>query len=112
MFRLRHINPRVCRVVKHCCSKRDAPRKTLTIDVDTNLIGLGVSICSSLLVLSAGIVTVLTLRESSFEAQHLHKEYDYLRNKIDLIEEKEMQHEMLIDAIVTEIIELKHIGVV
>lgn len=120
MFRVCQTNPRgiQCSRGKQqrlaTCVKLRARKHTNNegLQVDGNLIGLGVSVCSALVVLSACTVTALTLREAEFETQHMLEDYAKLESKVMMLEDKDVQHELVINALVNEILKLRDIGIV
>lgn len=117
MYSLRHSNLLVksglrrkpSRTVSVCAKRSVSVENTKS---EVNLITLGIAVCSSVAVLSASLVAVLTLREAQFEAQHLEEEFDKLQHKVELLEQKDIQHEAVIEALVLEILKLREIGVV
>lgn len=80
--------------------------------VDSNIIGFGVSICSALVVLSACTVTALTLREANIEKQSFIEDYVELEKKVMVLEDKDVQYEIVINALVNELMKLRDIGIV
>lgn len=67
---------------------------------------------SSVMVLSTCIVMILCARETSMEANTLQEKYNKLHEEIKQLEDKNIEDEMMINAIVGEIIELKSIGII
>lgn len=80
--------------------------------LDNNIVGLGVSICSALVLLSACTVTTLTLREAQMETQSIVERYSKLEDKVKMLEDKDVKHEFVINALVNEILKLRDIGIV
>lgn len=69
-------------------------------------------VLSSILFLSTSIVLVLSAREMNIEAERLQDKYDKLQQDIRHLEEKNIQDEIMINAIVGKILELRSIGIV
>jgi hypothetical protein len=69
-------------------------------------------VLSSILFLSTSIVLVLSAREMNIEAERLQDKYDKLQQDIRHLEEKNIQDEIIINAIVGKILELRSIGIV
>lgn len=67
---------------------------------------------SSVMVLSTCIVMILCARETNIEATNLQEKYNKLYEEVKHLEEKNMEDEIMINAIVGEIIELKSIGII
>jgi hypothetical protein len=67
---------------------------------------------SSVMVLSTCIVMILTARETNMEANSLQEKYNKLYEEVKHLEEKNMEDEMIINAIVGEIVQLKSIGII
>lgn len=80
--------------------------------LDNNFVGFGVSICSALVLLSACTATALTLREAQIETQSIVERYGKLEDKVKMLEDKDVQHEFVINALVNEILKLRDIGFV
>ena len=117
MYSLRHSNLQLKSGVRGKTSRKVSVCAKRTVNLEytkseVNLITLGIAACSSIAVLSASLVAVLTLREAQFEGQHLEEEFDKLQHKVELLEQKDIQHEAVIEALVSEIIQLREIGVV
>lgn len=69
-------------------------------------------VLSSILFLSTSIVLILSARELNIEAERLQYKYDKLQEAVKHLEEKNMQDEIMINAIVGKILELRSIGIV
>jgi hypothetical protein len=69
-------------------------------------------VLSSILFLSTSIVLILSAREMNIEAERFQERYDKLQADIKHLEEKNIQDELMINAIVGRMIELKSIGIV
>lgn len=80
--------------------------------IDNGLFVFTTLVFSSVMVLSTCIVMILTARETSMEANSLQEKYDKLYEEMKHLEEKSMEDEMMINAIVGEIVELKSIGII
>lgn len=80
--------------------------------VDNGLFVFTTLVFSSVMVLSTCIVMILTARETNMEANSLQEKYDKLYEEVKHLEEKSMEDEMMINAIVGEIVELKSIGII
>lgn len=80
--------------------------------LDNNFVGLGVSVCSALVLLSACTVTALTLRETQIETQSIIERYGKLEDKVEMLEDRDVQYEFVINALVNEILKLRDIGIV
>lgn len=89
-----------------------ARKNTNQEGVDRNVVGLGLSICTALVLLSACTVTTLSLREVDIEKQHLMEDYAKLEEKVMMLEDKDVQHEIVINALVNEVMKLRDIGIV
>lgn len=69
-------------------------------------------VLSSILFLSTSIVLILSAREMNLEAERLQDKYDKLQEAVKHLEEKNIQDEIVINAIVGKILELRSIGIV
>lgn len=87
-------------------SRSQSPKDSY--QVDGKLVGLAVSVCSAIVALSACMVTAVTLRD----AQHMLHEYDSLEEKVKMLEYKDMQHELVLNILVNELLKLRDIGIV
>ncbi len=86
-------------------------KKTTKIDKDSLLMFTTV-VFSSVMVLSTCIVMILCARETNMEATNLQEKYDKLYEEVKHLEEKNVEDEFMIGAIVDEIIKLKSIGII
>lgn len=111
MYRLNRLNTQVVKPKRQVSVYATRQTKQTNTNPHNNIIGLGISVCSSIVALSICTVTVLTLRETSFESQKLHEEYDKLKEEIEILEEKDIKHELVINALVNELLELRNIGI-
>ncbi len=114
MYSLRHSNLQSRSVPRRSNSLKVSAKPTKSVErtKEVNWFTLGVAASSSIAILSASLVTVLTLREAQFETQHLDEEFNKLQHKVELLEEKDIQHEIVIEALVSEILKLREIGIV
>jgi len=108
-----HFSPRkqICVYARQTKSPVRTKQDTTYTPLSNNIIGFGISVCSSIVALSICSVVVLTLRETSFEAEKLHEEYDILHEEVELLKDRDVQHEIVINALVNELLELRNIGI-
>ena len=115
MYRFNRLNTQVVKLRRQVCIYAKQTRQTrqnnTNPSIDNSIIGLGISVCSSIVALSVCTVAVLTLREASFETEKLHEEYDKLKEEIELLKDKDVKHELVINAVVNELLELRNIGI-
>jgi hypothetical protein len=80
--------------------------------IDNGLFVFTTLVFSSIMVLSTCIVMILCARETNMEALSLQEEYNKLYEEVKHLEEKNMDDEMMINAIVGEVVKLKSIGII
>lgn len=80
--------------------------------IDNGLFVFTTLVFSSVMVLSTCILMILTARETNMEANGLQEKYDKMLEEVKHLEEKNMEDEMMINAIVGEIVKLKSIGII
>ena len=80
--------------------------------IDNGLFVFTTLVFSSVMVLSTCIVMILCARETNMEALSLQEEYNKLYEEVKHLEEKNMDDEMMINAIVGEVVKLKSIGII
>jgi hypothetical protein len=66
---------------------------------------------SSIIVLTTCICLIICARETTMEAAKLHDDYTSVKHELKQLEEKNIEDEMIINALVNEIISLRNIGV-
>ena len=80
--------------------------------IDNGLFLFTTIVFSSVMVLSTCIVMILCARETNMEASRLQEKYNKLYEEVKHLEDKNKDDEMMINAIVGEIIELKSFGII
>ena len=80
--------------------------------IDNGLFVFTTLVFSSIMVLSTCIVMILCARETNMEALSLQEKYNKLYEEVKHLEEKNMEDEMMINAIVGEVVKLKSIGII
>lgn len=80
--------------------------------IDKGLFVFTTFVFSSIMVLCTCFVMILCARETSLEAHNLYEKYNKLYEEVKHLEEKNMDDEMMINTIVSEIVELKNIGII
>lgn len=86
-------------------------KKTTKVDKDS-LWMFTTAVLTSVMVLSTCIVMILCARETNIEATNLQEKYNKLYKEVKHLEEKNVEDEFMIGAIVDEIIKLKSIGII
>jgi hypothetical protein len=80
--------------------------------IDNGLLVFSTVVFSSVMVLSTCIVMILCARETNMEANGLQEKYTKLYEEVKHLEAKNMDDEMMINAIVGEVVKLKSIGII
>ena len=90
----------------------DSDKKHVVIRNNYGLFISSTLILSSILFLSTSIVLILSAREMNVEAERLQDKYTKIQEDIKHLEEKNIQDERIINAIVGKMIELRSIGII
>jgi hypothetical protein len=80
--------------------------------LDQGLFMFTTFVFSSIMVLTTCIVLIITARQTSIEAESLHEQYDKLYEQVHMLEEKNIQDEIVLNAVVGRIVELNSIGII
>lgn len=87
------------------------PQKTNHI-IDNGIYVFATCMFSAVMVLSACIVMILTARETQMESIQLKDKYDKVYEEVHHLEDKILDDEQMLNAVVNTIVQLKSIGIV